>query len=46
MDEAGPGHDGLGLAIVRDLVEATGGVITLSPSPLGGLRVAIRWPVE
>lgn len=44
VDESGLGHDGLGLAIVRDLVEATCGVIELSPSPLGGLRVAIRWP--
>jgi signal transduction histidine kinase len=43
LDEAGPGH-GLGLAIVRDLVEATEGTITLERSPLDGLRVSLTWP--
>ena len=40
-DEAAPGS-GLGLAIVRDLVELYGGSITLTDSPLGGLRVTLR----
>lgn len=43
LDEAGPGH-GLGLAIVRDLVEATDGAVALDRSPLGGLRVVVSWP--
>lgn len=43
LDEAGPGHDGIGLAMVRDLVEATDGEITLQRSALGGLSVAITW---
>lgn len=42
LDEAGPGH-GLGLAIVRDLVEATEGGITLERSPFEGLRVVLTW---
>jgi len=45
LDEAGPGH-GLGLAIVRDLVEATEGEISLGRSPMGGLRVAVSWRPE
>lgn len=43
LDEAGPGH-GLGLAIVRDLTQATSGNLTLERSDLGGLRVALTWP--
>lgn len=43
LDEAGPGH-GLGLAIVRDLVEATEGEITLGRSAMGGLLVTLSWP--
>jgi signal transduction histidine kinase len=35
---------GLGLAIVRDIVEAYRGALELSRSPLGGLRVSIAWP--
>ncbi len=35
---------GLGLAIVRDIVLAHGGEITLEDSPHGGLRVAITLP--
>ncbi|KQY91418.1 histidine kinase [Caulobacter sp. Root1455] len=42
LDEAGPGH-GLGLAIVRDLVEASAGELTLGRSNLGGLAVALLW---
>ncbi|KHL26897.1 histidine kinase [Croceibacterium mercuriale] len=42
LDEAGPGH-GLGLAIVTDLVEASGGALTLAQADQGGLRVLIRW---
>ena len=43
LDESTPGT-GMGLAIVRDLVEAYGGSIGLSDSPLGGLRVTLRVP--
>lgn len=43
LDEAGPGH-GLGLAIVRDLVEATEGEIALGRSAMGGLLVILSWP--
>ncbi|HEX7916367.1 ATP-binding protein, partial [Rudaea sp.] len=45
LDEAGTAHHGLGLSIVRDLVEATAGEIALGHSAeLGGLRVALTWP--
>lgn len=43
LDEQVAGH-GLGLGIVRDMVEAWGGSLSLEDSPLGGLRVAIRLP--
>ena len=39
-DEAAPGS-GLGLGIVRDLVELHGGSIVLSESPLGGVRATL-----
>lgn len=45
LDEAGPGH-GLGLAIVGDLMQATGGTVELGRSPLGGLEARLTWPVE
>jgi signal transduction histidine kinase len=43
LDEASP-CSGLGLAIVRDLVELYGGSISLGESPLGGLRVEVSLP--
>lgn len=43
LDEQVSGH-GLGLGIVRDIVDAWGGSMSLEDSPLGGLRVAIRLP--
>lgn len=43
LDEQVAGH-GLGLGIVRDIVEAWGGRISLNDSPLGGLRVTIELP--
>jgi signal transduction histidine kinase len=46
LDEAGPGHQGLGLAIVRELADATGAEMTLDRASLGGLRVCLRWPAE
>jgi two-component system, OmpR family, osmolarity sensor histidine kinase EnvZ len=39
------GGVGLGLAIARDIARSHGGDVTLSDSPLGGLRAAIRLPV-
>jgi signal transduction histidine kinase len=43
LDEQVAGH-GLGLGIVRDIVDAWGGALHLQDSPLGGLRVEIRLP--
>lgn len=39
------GGVGLGLAIARDIARAHGGDVTLSDSPMGGLRAVIRLPV-
>jgi signal transduction histidine kinase len=43
LDEQVAGH-GLGLGIVRDIVDAWDGTLRLEDSPLGGLRVDIRLP--
>ncbi|MFT0891318.1 ATP-binding protein [Pseudochelatococcus sp. G4_1912] len=39
------GGTGLGLAIARDIARSHGGDVSLSNSPLGGLRATIRLPV-
>ena len=38
------GGTGLGLAIARDIVRGHGGDVTLTDSPLGGLRAVLRLP--
>ena len=38
-------HDGLGLAIVRALVEGYGGSVAASNRPAGGARLTVRLPV-
>jgi signal transduction histidine kinase len=43
IDEQIQGH-GLGLGIVRDIIEHCKGELSLHESPLGGLQVAIRLP--
>lgn len=43
LDEQTAGH-GLGLGIVRDIVDVWGGTLRLQESPLGGLKVLIELP--
>ena len=43
LDEQTDGH-GLGLGIVRDIIDAWGGTLSLQESALGGLRVEIHLP--
>ena len=43
LDEQIDGH-GLGLGIVRDIVEVWGGVLQLQESPLGGLKALVELP--
>lgn len=38
-------HQGLGLSMVRQLVEDSGGTVRASASPPGGARFEIEWPV-
>jgi len=45
LDEQVAGH-GLGLAIVRDILDAWHGTLALQASPLGGLRVEIALPAR
>ena len=45
LDEQTAGH-GLGLGIVRDIVDAWGGSISLGDSPLGGLCVKVELPLR
>ncbi|PVU81996.1 two-component sensor histidine kinase [Cellulomonas sp. WB94] len=49
LDEArerDSGGSGLGLAIAREVAREQGGDVTLAPSALGGLRAALRLPVD
>jgi len=39
------GGSGLGLTIARDIARSHGGDVSLTRSPLGGLRVVVRLPV-
>ena len=43
--ESGDQGSGLGLAIVRSVAELHGAIVVLDESPLGGLRVDVRFPV-
>lgn len=42
----GRGGSGLGLAICKAMVEAHGGSIVALPSPLGGVRMQVRLPIQ
>src|SRR5581483_9185213 len=44
LDETAPGS-GLGLSIVDELARAYGGHVSLSDSPMGGLKVRIELPM-
>jgi len=39
------GGAGLGLAVVRNLVEAQGGTVTITEAPIGGARMLVRLPL-
>jgi signal transduction histidine kinase len=39
------GGAGLGLAVVRSLVEAHGGSVEIGDAPTGGARLMVRWPL-
>jgi two-component system sensor histidine kinase BaeS len=41
----GDGGTGLGLAIVAELTSAMGGAVAVEASPLGGARLALRFPM-
>jgi signal transduction histidine kinase len=43
LDETAPGS-GLGLSIVDELARAYGGALSLSDSPLGGLKIVLELP--
>ncbi|WP_111412630.1 ATP-binding protein [Billgrantia lactosivorans] len=45
LDEGKPGH-GLGLSILRQLVERYAGQVRFAPSPEGGLRVEVLLPLN
>jgi two-component system sensor histidine kinase PhoQ len=44
-DESIPGH-GIGLAVVRDIVQAYGGTVEIGPSSLGGAALKLRFPQQ
>ncbi len=44
LDEATPGH-GIGLPMVRDIVEAYGGKLVFERSKLGGANIVITLPM-
>ena len=44
-DTNGPKHSGLGLAIVRAIVEGYGGSVSVVASPQGGARFAVVFPL-
>lgn len=44
-DQAVPGH-GIGLAVVRDIVQAYGGEIAIGTSALGGASFSVRLPLQ